>query len=156
MNEKKIFVDLAHISRKGFWDALEVHDRTQPVLVTHTGIDAVHQHWRNVDDAQIRAVADLGGVIGVMYQSSFLGEPAWGGRLAAIVDHLAHIIEIAGEDVPALGSDWDGAITPPRDMPTCLELPRLVEEMKQRGWKDGRIRKILGGNALRTIAALRG
>ena len=156
MNEKKIFVDLAHISRKGFWDALAVHDRSQPVLVTHTGIDAVHKHWRNLDDDQVRAVAELGGVVGIMYQSSFLGEPAWGGRLSAIVDHLAHVIDVAGEDVPALGSDWDGAITPPRDMPTCLELPRLVEEMLRRGWTETRIRKILGANALRTIAALRG
>ena len=156
LDEKNIFLDLAHISRRGFFDALEVHDRSKPVLVTHTGIAGVHEHWRNLTDAQVRAVADLGGAIGVMYQSSFLGEPVWGGRLAAIVDHLEHVIHVAGEDVPALGSDWDGAITPPRDLPTCLELPRLVEEMLQRGWSEARVQKVLAGNALRTIAALRG
>ncbi len=156
LDEKNVFVDLAHISRQGFFDALEVHDRSKPVLVTHTGIDAVHRHWRNLTDQQIRAVADLGGTIGIMYQSSFLGDPIWGGKLASIVDHMAHVIQVVGEDHVSLGSDWDGAISPPRDLPTCLELPRLAEEMLRRGWSPGRIGKVLGGNALRTIAALRG
>ncbi len=156
LNARKIFVDLAHISRRGFFEALAVHDRSQPVLVTHTGIAGVHEHWRNLTDEQVRAVADLGGTIGIMYQSSFLGDPYLGGKAASIVDHMAHVIRTVGEDFVSLGSDWDGAILTPRDMPTCLELPRLVEHMLQRGWSPERIGKILGGNALRTIAALRG
>jgi len=156
LNEKKIFVDLAHISRKGFFDALEVHDRSQPVMVTHTGIAGVHEHWRNLTDEQVKAVAGLGGTIGIMYQSSFLGDSHLGGKLASIVDHMAHVIRLVGEDHVSLGSDWDGAIVPPRDMPTCLELPRLVDDMLRRGWAPDRVRKVLGGNALRTIEALRG
>jgi len=156
LNAKKVFVDLAHISRKGFFDALAVHDRSQPVLVTHTGIAGVHEHWRNLTDEQVRAVADLGGTIGIMYQSSFLGDSPLGGKLASIVDHMAHVIRLVGDDHVSLGSDWDGAITPPRDLPTCLELPRIVEEMLRRGWSTDRVRKALGGNALRTIEALRG
>jgi len=156
LNEKKIFVDLAHISKKGFWDAVEVHDASQPLLVTHTGVSGVHEHWRNLDDDQLRAIADSGGTIGVMYQSDFLGDPAWGGRASSIVDHLAHIVATVGEDHASLGSDWDGAIIPPRDMPTCLELPKLVQLMLDRGWSDERIRKILGTNFLRVVEALRG
>jgi membrane dipeptidase len=156
LNAKKIFVDLAHISRKGFFDALAVHDRSQPVLVTHTGIAGVHEHWRNLTDEQVRAVAALGGTIGIMYQSSFLGDSPLGGKLASIVDHMAHVIRLVGDDHVSLGSDWDGAITPPRDLPTCLELPRIVEDMLKRGWGPERIHKVLGGNALRTIEALRG
>jgi membrane dipeptidase len=156
LNAKKVFVDLAHISRQGFFDALAVHDRSQPVLVTHTGIAGVHEHWRNLTDEQVKAVAALGGTIGIMYQSSFLGDSPLGGRLASIVDHMAHVIRLVGEDHVSLGSDWDGAIMPPRDLPTCLELPRLVEEMLRRGWGAPRIQKVLGGNALRTIEALRG
>jgi membrane dipeptidase len=63
---------------------------------------------------------------------------------------------VAGEDVPALGSDWDGFIVTPRDLPTCLELPRLVEHMLRRGWRAEAVQKALGGNFLRTLAALRG
>ncbi len=156
LDEKRIFVDLAHINRRGFFDAVAVHDRSLPLLVTHTGISAVNDHWRNLDDAQIRAVADTGGAIGIMYQSSFLGDPAWGGKADTIVDHLAHVVSTVGDDHACLGSDWDGAIVPPRDMPTCLELPRLVECMLRRGWSAERVQKILGGNFLRAVETLRG
>ena len=156
LDEKRILVDLAHINRPGFSDAVEVHDGSLPLLVTHTGVAGVTPHWRNVDDEQLRAVADTGGTVGVMYQSSFLGEPTWGGRAEAVVRHLAHIVETVGEDFASLGSDWDGAILPPRDLKSPLELPRLVELMLQRDWSPERIQKILGGNFLRVVAAVRG
>jgi len=156
LNGKRIFVDLAHVNRQGFFDAVEVHDRSQPLLVSHTGVTGVTPHWRNIDDEQLRAVADTGGVVGVMYQSSFLGEPYWGGRAEAIVDHLQHIVDVVGEDHAALGSDWDGAIVTPRDLATCLELPWLCELMLRRKWSPQRIGKILGGNFVRALEALRG
>jgi membrane dipeptidase len=154
LNEKRIFVDLAHISKKGFWDAVDVRDRSQPLLVTHTGVSGVFEHWRNLDDAQLRAVADSGGTVGVMYHSAFLGRG--GNRAEAVVRHLAHIVDTVGEDHASLGSDWDGAILPPRDLKTCLDLPRLSELMLRRGFSPERIRKILGGNFLRVVEALRG
>jgi len=156
LNAKRIFVDLAHVNREGFFDAVAVHDRTQPLLVTHSGVKGVTEHWRNLDDEQLRAVAATGGTVGVMYQSSFLGEPFWGGRAEAVVRHADHIVRTIGEDHVSLGSDWDGAICPPRDIATPLELPRLVELFLRHGWPAERIRKILGGNFLRVVEALRG
>lgn len=154
LNAKKIFVDLAHISRRGFFDAVEVHDKTQPLIVTHTGISGVYAHWRNIDDEQLRAVADTGGAVGVMYQNSFLAKS--GATTDTIVDHLEHIGKVVGDDVAALGSDWDGAIVTPRDMKTCLELPRVVEAMLKRKWTPERIQKVLGKNYLRALKLLRG
>lgn len=156
LDEQRIFVDLAHVSKKGFFDAVETHDRSKPLIVTHTGVSGVNPHWRNLDDSQLRAIADTGGTIGVMYQSSFLGDSSFGGRAEKIVDHLEHIIRVVGEDHASLGSDWDGAIVPPRDLPTCLELPRLVQILLNRGHSPGRIQKVLGENYLRALRALRG
>ena len=156
LDEQRIFVDLAHVSRKGFFDAVDAHDPQRPLIVTHTGVSGVHPHWRNLDDSQLRAIADTGGTIGVMYQSSFLGDSPFGGRADRIADHLEHIVRVVGEDHASLGSDWDGAIVTPRDLPTCLELPRLVQILLQRGHSHERVRKILGGNFLRTLRALRG
>lgn len=156
LNDKRIFVDLAHINRRGFFDAVEVHDKSQPLLVTHTGIGGVYRHWRNLDDDQLRAIADTGGTIGVMYHPSFLGDDDGAHWASRIVDHLQHVVETVGEDHASLGSDWDGAIATPRDMPTCLELPRLVQRMLDRGFSDRCVGKILGGNFLRVVAALRG
>ena len=156
LNSRKIFVDLAHVSRRGFWDAVEVHDKSQPLMVTHTGVCGAFDHWRNLDDEQLRAVADTGGTIGVMYQSSFLGDSLWNGRAASIVRHLSHIVKTVGDDHAALGSDWDGAIWPPRDLPTCLELPKLVQLMLDHDMSADTVQKILGKSFLRTVAALRG
>jgi membrane dipeptidase len=156
LDRARILVDLAHINREGFWDAVAVHDPSLPLLVTHTGVNGVHRHWRNLDDDQLQAIADSGGVVGIMYQSSFLGEPWWGGRSEAVVRHLAHVVETVGEDFAALGSDWDGAINPPRDLRSPLELPHLVEHMLRRRWSPERIQKILGGNFLRAVEAIRG
>jgi membrane dipeptidase len=154
LNELRVGVDLAHISRKGFFDAVHAHDKTQPLFVTHTGLAGVYEHWRNITDEQLRAVADTGGTVGVMLQVSFLGRR--GVSVRTVVDHLAHIVDTVGEDHASIGTDYDGAITPPKDLPGLWALPRLVQEMLDRGWSDVRVRKILGGNALRAIEALRG
>jgi len=156
LNQHRIFVDLAHASPRTFADIVSVHDHSQPLIVTHTGVSGVHRHWRNLEDDQIRAVSATGGTIGVMYHSEFLGDPLWGGRVESIAAHLEHLIDVAGEDHASLGSDWDGAIVVPRDMQSCLELPRLVHVLLQRGWKEQRIRKVLGSNFLRVLRDLRG
>ncbi len=156
LDAKRIFVDLAHIDRQGFFDAVDAHDPSLPLIVTHTGVSGVHRHWRNLDDEQLRAIADTGGTVGVMYQSSFLGEPLFGARARAIAEHLVHIVKTVGEDHASLGSDWDGAIVPPLDMKTCLELPRVVEHLLERKLSPDAIQKILGKNFLRSLAALRG
>lgn len=157
LNELRVFVDLAHVGRRGFFDAVEVHDPSQPLLVTHTGVCGVHDCWRNLDDAQLRAVAKTGGVVGVIYHGGYLGGPYWsGGSAAAIVEHLRYIITTVGEDHAALGSDWDGAIVTPSDMRTCLELPGLVQRMLDGGFTPESITKLLGANFLRVLRQLRG
>jgi membrane dipeptidase len=156
LNEKRILVDLAHIGRTAFFDALRVSDPSQPVIVTHTGVDGAHRHWRNLDDEQLRAVAARGGTVGIMYHLPYLGGSFFRGGAELVVDHLEHVIRTIGDDHASLGSDWDGAIVTPRDMRTCLELPRLVELMLRRGFSHDTVQKILGRNFLRTVEAIRG
>jgi membrane dipeptidase len=157
LNAMHVFVDLAHISREGFFAAIDAHDRTQPLLVSHTGVRGVYDAWRNIDDEQLRAVAATGGVIGVIFHGGYLdGSYLHGGAARLIVDHIEHIVRVVGDDHVALGSDWDGLIATPRDVPTCLELPRLVQLMLERGFSTERVRKVLGGNFLRALRALRG
>ena len=124
--------------------------------MTHTGVSGVHRHWRNLDDAQLRAIARTGGVVGIIYHSPYLGDPIWAGRVETVVQHLEHVRDTLGDDFPALGSDWDGFIVTPRDMPTCLELPRLVDCMLRRRWRAEAIQKALGANFLRALRELRG
>lgn len=146
MNRCGVIVDLAHINRKGFFEALELS--TQPPMVTHTGVAGVHAHWRNIDDEQLRAVADRGGCVGVIFAKRFLG----GGDVEAVVDHLMHIVDVAGPDVAALGSDFDGFVIPPRGLEDVAALPNLTAALSRRGLGADTLAKILGGNAQRVLA----
>lgn len=154
LGELKVLVDLAHIGRKTFFEAAAVHRKGVPLVVTHTGVDAVHPHWRNLTDEQIRVVADTGGFVGIMLQESFLGRPPV--TLQRVVDHVEHVIKVGGEDTVALGSDYDGMISPPASLTTPFTYPRLVDEMLRRKIPERVVRKFLGGNALRVIEAVRG
>lgn len=155
LNAKRIFVDLAHIHPDAFWGAVEAHDKSQPLIDTHTGVDGVRKHWRNLDDDQIKAIADTGGTIGIIFADNFLrrrGGPTDG---AMIVEHMQHIIDVAGDDFVSVGSDYDGAIIPPRDLRGGETYPRLVQHMLNRGWDAERVQKVLGGNFLRAFRMLR-
>ncbi len=155
LEARRILPDLAHVGRRGFWDALAAHDPALPLIVSHTGLAGVRDHWRNLDDAQLRAVAESGGTVGVIYHGGFLRAGFRRARALDIVLHLEHVIATVGEDHASLGSDWDGCIVTPRDLETASELPRLTALLLARGHSPERIRKILGGNVLRVIAALR-
>jgi membrane dipeptidase len=154
LNAMKVLVDLAHIGRKSFFDAVDAHAKDVPIVVTHTGVEAVHPHWRNLTDEQVRAIAKSGGFIGIMLQESFLGRPPV--TLQRVVDHIEHVIKIAGEDTPALGSDYDGMISPPASLPTPMAYPRIVDEMRKRKMPARVIEKFLGKNVLRVIEQVRG
>ena len=66
-----------------------------------------------------------------------------------IIDHMQHIIDVAGEDFVSIGTDYDGAVVPPTDVRSVDCMPRLIQHMLDRGWSDTRIKKILAG--LKTI-----
>ncbi len=140
-----VIVDLAHINRRGFFEALEL--TTLPPMVTHTGVSGVHVSWRNLDDEQIRAIADRGGCIGILFARGFLG----GASIERVVDHVMHVIDVAGEDVPALGSDFDGFVVPPEGLEDVAALPNLTVALSRRGVPPRVLEKILGGNALRVL-----
>jgi len=67
-----------------------------------------------------------------------------------IVDHIDHVVKLAGADHVGLGSDFDGA-TMPEGMDDCTHLPKITEALMRKGYSDDDIRKILGGNLLRVM-----
>jgi len=69
-----------------------------------------------------------------------------------IVEHIAYVVKLVGPDHVGLGSDFDGAIMP-EGMDDCSYLPRITEALLCRGYSDADVRKILGGNMLRVMAA---
>jgi len=140
-----VIVDLAHLNRRGFLEVCAGAKRAP--IVSHTGVSGAFEHWRNIDDEQLRAVAAKGGAVGVIFCPRFVG----GEGLEPVVRHLRHIVDVAGEDTPALGSDWDGFIVPTQPLSDPTGLPLLVDALRQAGLTDGAIGKILRGNVLRVL-----
>ena len=141
-----MIIDLAHSNRDAFFSVLE--ETKNPVIVSHTGIRSVHDSPRNMDDGQVMAIGDNGGVIGIMYFPLFL-RGRFTGSVNDIVDHMDRVKELIGADHIALGSDFDGFITLPREMKDVRDVKRIEQAMWDRGYKPDEIRKILGENFLR-------
>lgn len=147
MNRLGILVDVSHLAESSFWDVM-AHTKS-PAIASHSGAYSVTPHPRNLTDGQLGAIADNGGVVGVVYHDVFLGKPG-SASVKDIVDHIDHIVKVAGMDHVGLGSDFDGAYMPV-DMEDASKVYRITEELAKRGYLESDIKKILGLNFLRVI-----
>jgi membrane dipeptidase len=77
--------------------------------------------------------------------------PIPSGTVSDLVDHIDHIVEVAGIDHAGLGSDFDGIINSPEGLEDVSKFPAITEELVRRGYSDPDIVKILGGNILRVM-----
>jgi membrane dipeptidase len=71
-----------------------------------------------------------------------------------IVDHIDHIVKVAGVETVGIGSDFDGIPDIPKGMEDVSKLPKIREELKRRGYSESDIRKIMGENLMRVFAAV--
>lgn len=153
-NALGIAVDLAHTGPSSFDAALE--RSRAPVFVSHGNARALCDHHRNLSDAQLRALADQGGVIGIMFFPWLISRGLR--RLCddhrRVVDHIDHVASLVGPEHVALGSDFDGMIWSVRGLPDVSHLPVLTCELVRRGYPDDAVRGILGGNWLRYWASV--
>jgi membrane dipeptidase len=74
--------------------------------------------------------------------------------LSLLIDHIDHIVQVAGIDHVGLGSDFDGGLSFPEGLKDVSDLPNITIELMRRGYSDENIRKILGGNVLRVLAGV--
>jgi membrane dipeptidase len=75
------------------------------------------------------------------------------GSVHDVVDHIEHIIRVAGIDHVGLGSDFDGIGSTPRQLEDVSCYPYITQELLNRGHERAAIHKILGGNVLRVLRA---
>ena len=152
-NELGIMLDISHLNEKGFWDLAGISDR--PIVATHCGAHALCPSPRNLTDKQLDAIRESDGIVGINFHVGFLnpcGDQATSDNtsLTAIADHLDYIAERIGIDRVALGSDFDGARMP-GDLESAGGLPKLMAELKRRGYDDDALAKIGYGNWLRVM-----
>ncbi len=144
MYELGMIVDISHLGEPGFWDCIEYVE--SPIIASHSNCYALCPHPRNLKDAQIKAMAEKGGVIGVNFYPAFLGDPV---DVSRVCDHIDYIANIVGIDYIALGSDFDGMDVTPKGLEDVSKFPNITAELIVRGYSDDDICKILGKNALK-------
>ncbi|GHV09558.1 peptidase [Clostridia bacterium] len=150
LENRGMLTDLAHISRAGFWDALEVARR--PPIVSHACAAALCAHPRNLDDAQLRALAAKGGVIGIALYPDFLSEDCHA-DIDRVAAHIIHVYRVAGRESVGLGTDFDGIDTLPDGINDVSDMPKLYDALRACGMKSGDADLVMGGNFYRVIAA---
>jgi membrane dipeptidase len=152
-NALGILLDVSHINPAGFRDMLEAS--SAPIVATHSSVQAISPHVRNLDDDQIRALANKGGTIGINFANIFLRpdmKPDTNTALDVIVQHFDHIVNLVGDEHVSFGTDFDGT-----DVPAVVQdaagLPQVLRALKQKGYSDGSLERICHGNFLRAAAA---
>ncbi len=145
MEAKRMVIDLAHASPAAIDDVLKMASR--PVVVSHTGVRGTCDNQRNLTDAQLSAISQNGGVIGIgVWDTAVCGADA-----RAIARAIEHAVNVAGFEHVALGSDFDGAVEAPFD---ATGFPQITQAMLDLGMDETKIEGVLGGNVRRLLKTL--
>jgi membrane dipeptidase len=148
MDSLGMIIDISHVGRKTVDDILVTSKN--PIIASHSGAAALRNHYRNLTDAQIRALAQRGGVIGVVFYPTFLVSSGTA-RLENVLQHIDYIKNLVGIDYVALGSDFDGIETTPVGLEDVTKFPAITEALLQKGYSRQDVRKILGENFMRVF-----
>lgn len=142
MQERNVFIDLAHASPQTMEDVLDM--ATRPVIVSHTGVKGTCNNTRNLSDEQLKRIGLTGGLVGI----GFWDTATCGTDAKAIAKAIRYTVDLIGVDHVALGSDFDGAIAAPFD---ATGLVQITDALMQEGFDEAQIRKIMGENVIRTL-----
>lgn len=148
MNALGMLIDVSHLSDGGFWDVL--HTSTKPFVASHSNARTLCSHPRNLTDDMIRAVAEKGGVIGLNFYPYFVN-PSGNASVQDLAKHALHILQTGGEDVLAVGTDFDGFDEGNLDLTDISQVHLLWMELKKQGLTERQLEKIWSQNILRVI-----
>ena len=145
-NRLGIVIDMAHANNETLLDVLAL--TKHPVIFSHGGVRELTDHDRAVTDAQIRAIADNGGVIGIWPHGRHLS------NVAEMVDYMEHVIKIGGIDHVGIGSDLRGVSKYVEGFGVGANFHAIAIEFLNRGYSDDDVGKVMGGNFFRVWVAV--
>jgi membrane dipeptidase len=171
LNRLGVVIDVAHLAAEGIDEILE--RSTVPVMCSHANARALCDHPRNLYDEQIRAIAERGGLVGVVSYGDFIAKE--GATLGHLIDHVEHVMDIAGPEHVGIGTDFmyyvadlieavlvekpmyqtAQQMVAPEGFETLAGFPALWAGMRERGHSEDVIAGMAGGNFQRLFAEVR-
>lgn len=159
MLELGMIVDVSHCTPTARQQVYDIAgNMMHRVMASHVGVNALKPSPYNLEDWEIKWMADHGGVVGVIFMNDWLNSHTEKMGLDNVSRTIQHLIGVGGDDVVAIGTDFDGFTDPPDDLIDSAEMPRLTQRLMseytgigKRRYSDETVMKILGGNVLRII-----
>lgn len=139
MQRLDIIIDVSHSSENVVKDVLSISN--QPLVISHTGFNGYCESPRNISDSLMIEIAKKGGLIGVGFWDAAVCD----NTPRSVAEAIIYGISLIGAEHVALGSDFDGTITPGFD---TSELVAITHELLELGLSKEEIRKVMGENML--------
>ena len=149
LNRLGILVDVSHVSRATMLQATRLSKA--PVIASHSSVTSKFDHPRNMNDEQLLALRDNGGVVQIVAFNTYLKEGG-GATVADFVDHIDYAVKLIGVEHVGISSDFGGGggVT---GWNSAAETFNVTLELVRRGYTEEQISLIWGGNVLRILAA---
>lgn len=149
MNHLGMLVDVSHISTAGFWSVIETS--TKPIIATHSNAKSLCSHPRNLNDEQIKALAQNGGLAGITFAGQFLEEDWRNACIESVYRHIDYMLNLIGnDDHIGFGSDFDGISHPPYNIQGVQDYKPLIEYLSKY-YSDETINKITHKNVINLL-----
>jgi len=145
MERLGMMVDLSHCTNPAIFQVLEM--ATRPPLFSHAALRRHNRLARNLTDGQVKAVAEAGGLIGLIFFLRYLGRFDF--TVRAVARQAADIAEMVGAEHLCVGTDMDGYTYTPWGFRDASDWPQFTQALVDYGFDDDEIRGILGENFLR-------
>ena len=149
MNQLNMIIDVSHLSQKSFYDV--INKTKKPVIASHSNAKTVCNNVRNLNDDQIKKIANIGGMIGINFYSNFVAENPMNANISMLAKHIQHIENIAGINCIGIGSDFDGMNAPVIELENNSKLDLLINELSNLNYSDDKIEKIIGMNYIKFL-----
>ena len=142
-----IVLDCAHLNVRSFYDLL---DEVPCIVDTHTCLSGVYRHPRNLDDAQIKEIADRGGLIGIAFVGKFLAEN--GAGMQEVFRHVDYGVQKFGDHCFCFGTDFNGTDDLPNGLKSYADADSLRELFYKVGYPKRSVDKIFAENLQNFLA----
>ena len=156
MRERGIVLDVSHLNRRGFWDALEAAEGA--VIASHSNCAALCDVPRNLTDEQLRAIRDCGGVVGVNSFHGFVHRDVQRQTVKTLALHAAHMAEVMGPEHVGCGFDFCHFMGPGNESAAGIEDAGQAEAflhcLEKLGMSAAEREGIARGNFLRVLKTL--